>query len=99
MPVKFEQNRMGQTSGNFELFDKKTVFYNHFKQRVDAILEDVSEDEIFFLMLNYQLKDYHLSALQKLRYFDTCNQVKSCTKHGRPDQSQWELTVALKVSF
>ena len=37
-------------------------------------------------MLNYQLKDYHLSVLQKLRNSDTCNQVKSCTKHGKPDQ-------------
>ena len=25
------------------------------------------------------------------------NQVKSCTKHGRPDQSQRKLTVALMV--
>ena len=30
-----------------------------------------------------------------LRHFNTWNQVKSCTKHGRPDQSQWDLTVAL----
>ena len=28
---KFEQNRMVQTARNFELFDRKTVFfYNHF---------------------------------------------------------------------
>ena len=33
----------------------------------------------------------------KLRHSDTCNQVKSCTKHGRPNQSQRELTVALSV--
>ena len=32
---------------------------------------------------------------QKLQQSDTCNPVKSCTKHGRPDQSQRELTVAL----
>ena len=32
MLVKFEQNRMGQTTRNFELFDekKKRVLYNHF---------------------------------------------------------------------
>ena len=30
MLVKFKQNRMVQTTRNFELFDKKTVFYNHF---------------------------------------------------------------------
>ena len=43
---------MGQTTLNFELFDKKKkkkkVFYNHFWQRVDAILEDVSVAEIIF---------------------------------------------------
>ena len=26
-----------------------------------------------------------------------CNQVKSSTKHGRPDQSQQKLTVALRL--
>ena len=31
---------------------------------------------------------------QKLWHSDTCNQVKSCTKDERPNQSQWELTVA-----
>ena len=48
MLVKFEQNRMVQTTWNFEPFDKKKkkVFYNHFWQRVDAILGDVSEAEI-----------------------------------------------------
>ena len=34
---------------------------------------------------------------QKLRHSDTCNQVKSCTKHGRPNQSQRKLNVALKA--
>ena len=49
MLVKFEQNRMGQTTRNFELFDpKKRVFYNHFWQRVDAILEDVSELKLVY---------------------------------------------------
>ena len=32
---------------------------------------------------------------QKLRHSDTYNQVKSCTKHGRPDRSQRELIVVL----
>ena len=46
MLVKFEQNRMVQTTRNCELFDKKPgFFYNHFWQRVDAILEDVSVAE------------------------------------------------------
>ena len=30
MVVKFEQNRTIQTKRNFELLDKKQVFYNHF---------------------------------------------------------------------
>ena len=46
MPVKFEHNRMVQTTRNFELFDKKRVFYNHFWQSVDAIVEDISVAEI-----------------------------------------------------
>ena len=41
MRVKFEQNRMVQTTRNFELFYKNRGFYIHFWQRVDAILEDV----------------------------------------------------------
>ena len=47
MLVKFEQNRMVQTTGNFQLLAKNSVFfYNRFRQRVDAILEDVSVAEI-----------------------------------------------------
>ena len=46
MLVKFEQNRMVQTTRNFELFDKRSGFYNHFWQRVDASLENVSVAEI-----------------------------------------------------
>ena len=47
MLVKFEQNRIVQTTQNFELFWQKTGFYNNnFWQRVDAILEDVSVAEI-----------------------------------------------------
>ena len=57
MPVKFAQNRMVQTTRNFKLFDqkkkkkkkkKKQDFYNHFKLRVNTILEDVSVAEIIF---------------------------------------------------
>ena len=54
MLVKFEQNRMVQTTRNFEFFargflTKKNGFfflYKHFWQRVDAILENVSVAEI-----------------------------------------------------
>ena len=46
MLVEFEQNRMVQTTRNFELFDKNRVFYNNFWQRVEAILKDVSVAKI-----------------------------------------------------
>ena len=46
MQVKFEQNRMVQTTRIFELFVKNRSFYNHYWQSVDAILEDVSVAEI-----------------------------------------------------
>ena len=42
MFVEFEQNRMAQTTQNFELFDQKNGFFIHFWQGVDAILEDFS---------------------------------------------------------
>ena len=46
MLVKFEQNRIFQTTRNCELFDKKPGFFKkHFWQSVDAILEDVSVPE------------------------------------------------------
>ena len=72
MLVKFEQNRMIQITRNFELFDKNRVFNNHFWQRVDTILKDLSVAEIIF---NAKLKfqDYHLSVFQKkIRLSDTC---------------------------
>ena len=43
--VKFEQNRMVQTTQNFEFFDKKTGFLKPFWQGISAILEDVSVAE------------------------------------------------------
>ena len=70
MLVKFEQNRMVQTTRNFELLDKKTevfFFYKHFWQRVDAIFEDISVAEKYYLMPDYLFKDCRLSAFQKLR--------------------------------
>ena len=38
----------GPNYTNFELFDKKPVFLNHFGQSVDAILEDVLVAETMF---------------------------------------------------
>ena len=49
MLVKFEQNRMVQTTQNFELLNKIFFFYNHFWRTVDASLEEVSVAEIIVL--------------------------------------------------
>ena len=97
MLVKFEQNRIVQTTQNFELLMKKQVFYNHFRQRVDAILEDISVAKFIVKCYAFNLKTIIFQCSKKLRHSDTCNQVQSCTKHGRPDQTQQELTVALNV--
>ena len=45
MLVKFEQNRVVQTTPTLELFDKKPGFLKPFWQGVDTILEDVSVAE------------------------------------------------------
>ena len=62
------------------IFDKKlTPFWKTFlwlKQLFDAKI------------LIQRLSSFRVP---KLRHSDTCNQVKSCTKHGRPDQSQRKL--------
>ena len=85
---------MVRTTRNLELFDKKPGFF----------LITIFDKELMpfwkmllwlKLLLNAKFKDYHLSVFQKLRYSDTCNQVKSCTKHGRPGQSHHELTIFL----
>ena len=53
MLLKFEQNRMVQTTQNFELFDKNRVFYKlFFFFLTDAIVEDVSEAETLGLNEN-----------------------------------------------
>ena len=48
MPVKFEQNRMVQTTRILSFTKKNTVFFflNHSWQRIDAILEEISVAEI-----------------------------------------------------
>ena len=50
-------------------------------KKVDAILKDVSVAEIIF-NVKILFKGYHLSVFQKLRHSATCNQAKSCIKHG-----------------
>ena len=99
MLVKFEENPMVQTTRNFELFDKKKKkqqqqtnkqtkmgFLQAFLTELTLFWKTFLLLKLYCLLLNYQFKDYHLSLFQKLRRSDTCNQVKSCTKHGRPDQ-------------
>ena len=65
---------------------------NHFLESVDAILE------------HKQLFDAKV-LIERLSSFivpnimvDTCNHVKSCAKHGRPNQSERKLTVALTIN-
>ena len=54
MPMKFEQNRMVQTTRNFELLDQKTnkqkrVFFITISDKeLTPFLEDVSAAEIIF---------------------------------------------------
>ena len=66
MLVKFKQNRMVQTTWNFELFDKKRVFYSHFWQRADAILEDVSDLKLLFNAILVDVSDLKLLFNAKL---------------------------------
>ena len=54
MLVKFEQNRMAETTPNFELFDKKTgVSYNHFLKMSRGHLRRRFGTCNYYLMLNY----------------------------------------------
>ena len=89
MLVKFEQNRIARNIQNFESFGKKWL--TNFGRRSCNINN--------YLMLKYYSKEYHLSLMQKLWQSDTCNQVKSCTKHGRSNQLQRKHTVALTMYF
>ena len=96
MLVKFEQNCMIRTIQNLVLFDPKMV--NNFWQSVDVILEDVSLTETIVWCWNIDLKTiiYGISV-PKIVVVRQVNQVKRCTKHGRPDQSQRKLTVGLAL--
>ena len=75
MLVKFKQIVWFELTKILCFLIKKMV--DHFWQSVDAIFEDVSVSETN--------KDYHLSVFQKLQCYNTCNQVKWCHKHGRPN--------------
>ena len=95
MLVEFEQTRMVRTILNFvfvffkkwlSIFDKVlTPFWKTFlglKQLFDA--------KIFI----QRLSSFSVPKITALR--QVCNQIKSCTKHGRPDQSQRKRIVALR---
>ena len=52
-----------------------------------------------WLKKNIDLKTIIFQCSKNYGVSDICNQVKSCTKHGRPDQSQRKLTVAIRQRF
>ena len=69
MPVKFEQNRMVQTTQSFELFEKKRFFkpfWQTLKKRWHHFGRCFSGWNNC-LILNYQFIDYNLPVFQKLR--------------------------------
>ena len=80
MLVKFEQNRMVGTIQNFEVFHKKIV--NHFWQCVEAILKDVFVTETIVWCWAFNLETIIFECSK-----NNGNQVKTCTKHDRPNQS------------
>ena len=74
---------------------------NHFWQSVDVILEDVSVIDVFcewntYLMLNYQLRDYHLSVFQKLRSPTPVTRLKVEPNMTDPISLNEKETVALR---
>ena len=86
--VKFDQNCMVRTVQNFDLFDKKwlTIFDKGLTPFWKTFLW---LKIIWCLYINLKT----ISVLQcftvfpKIRFSNTCNQVKSCTKHGRSNLS------------
>ena len=79
--MKFEQNRMVRIIQNFLLLTKKLTIFNSI---VDAILEDVSVTKTIVRCLNINSKTiiFQCSKNYSTSTSVTCNQVKSCTKHG-----------------
>ena len=85
MLVKFEQNRIVQTTRNFELFDKKKMF---FKTIFDKALAPFWKMFLKLKQLFYAkllISRPPSVSVPKIALVDTGNQFKSCTKHGRPD--------------
>ena len=81
--VKLEQNLTVGNIHDFEFFGKKllTIFEKVLTPFWKTFLQ---QKQLFDVKV---LKDYHLSLLQKLQLSVTCNQVKTCIKHGISNQS------------
>ena len=102
--VKFKQNRMVQTTQNV---DVEFSFFFFFFFKLGFFITILTKSWHHFgrcfcswnycLMLNCQFKGNHFLVFQNLWHADTCNQVKSYNKHGRPNQSRQELAVALNL--
>ena len=75
----------------FFFFDKKSSFtmLTIFDILLAPILKEVSVSETINPCqnprLHCEIKYFYLSLFQKLRKSDTCNKVKSCSKHGLAD--------------
>ena len=67
MLMKFEQNRMVQTTRNFAFFDQKKIGF--LKNIFDKALTPFWKTflQLKQLMLNYTFVDYHLLVFQKLQ--------------------------------
>ena len=51
------------------------------------------------LMLNYYFSGYYLSVFPKLRKFNTCNQITSCTKHDRLGWKNRMVTLMSQITI
>ena len=84
MLVKFEENRiMVQTAQILRFLTKKTFLkpfltkpWRHF-EKVFATETIYNAKSLISRLLSF--------SVPKITVVDTCNQVKSCTKHGRSD--------------
>ena len=74
-------------------FGFKGTISDRLFQTLNAILEDISAANISQQMLKSEFKQYHILVFQNYCTATLVTSLKSCTKLGRPDQSQRELTV------
>ena len=85
MLMKFEQFEFGPNLTKFwALWPKKTLFFKIiFDKALTYFLEDVLYLKQLFTakLLNWRLPSFSVPKIMS----DTCNHVKSRTKHGRPD--------------